>query len=72
MKIIPSKKYALSCTLEELFKNRFFKIFINVDEIFRELETKILKSNINDNAILNIIFLIIKILMKILLIYKIK
>ena len=72
MKIFRIKKNALSCTLEDFFLNRFFKIFINVDEIFRELETKILKSNINDNAILNIIFLIIKILMKILLIYKIK
>ena len=45
-KIIPSKKYGLSCTLEDLLNNRFFKIFINVDEIFRELETKISKSNI--------------------------
>ena len=55
MKIIPSKKYSLSCTLEELFKNRFFKIFINVDEIFRELETKISKSNIIEET--NIIYL---------------
>ena len=53
--IIPSKKYALSTTLEELIKNRFFKIFVNVDEIFRELETKILKSNIIEET--NIIYL---------------
>ena len=55
MKIIPSKKYVLSITLEELFKNRFFKIFINVEEIFRELETKILKSIIIEES--NIIYL---------------
>ena len=55
MKINPSKKYFLSCTLEELFKNRFFKIFINIDEIFRELETKLLKSNIIEET--NIIYL---------------
>ena len=30
--------------MNELIKNRFFKIFINVEEIFRELENKIEKS----------------------------
>ena len=49
------KTYILSCTLEELYKNRFFKIFINVDEIFTELETKISKSNVIEET--NIIYL---------------
>ena len=29
----PSKKYELKCNLEEFQKNRFFKIFINIEEI---------------------------------------
>ena len=37
----PTKKYELKCNLEELQKNRFFKIFISVEEIIRELEKKI-------------------------------
>ncbi len=37
----PKKKYELKCNLEELQKNRFFKIFISVEEIIRELEKKI-------------------------------
>ena len=49
------KTYILSCTLDELYKNRFFKIFINVDEIFTELETKISKSNVIEET--NIIYL---------------
>ncbi len=40
----PSKKYELKCNLEEFQKNRFFKIFINVEEIMKELENKIQKS----------------------------
>ena len=40
----PIKKYELKCNLEELQKNRFFKIFISVEEIIRELEKKIEKS----------------------------
>ena len=38
------KKYELKCNLEEFQKNRFFKIFINVEEIMKELENKIEKS----------------------------
>ena len=38
-----SKKYSLSLTMNELIKNRFFKIFINLEEVFRELENKIKK-----------------------------
>ena len=38
------KKYELKCNLEEFQKNRFFKIFINVNEIMKELENKILNS----------------------------
>ena len=37
----PSKKYELKCNLEEFQKNRFFKIFINIEEIMKELENKI-------------------------------
>ena len=42
--IYPNKKYELKCNLEEFQKNRFFKIFINVEEIMKELENKIEKS----------------------------
>ena len=35
------KKYELKCNLEEFQKNRFFKIFINIEEIMKELENKI-------------------------------
>ena len=38
------KKYELKCDLEEFQKNRFFKIFINIEEIMKELENKILNS----------------------------
>ena len=38
------KKYELKCNLEEFQKNRFFKIFINIEEIMKELENKIEKS----------------------------
>ena len=33
----PTKKFELVCSLEELVKNKFFKLFDNVDEISREL-----------------------------------
>ena len=39
-----SKEYELKCNLEEFQKNRFFKIFINIQEIMKELENKIEKS----------------------------
>ena len=39
--VYPSKKYELKCNLNQIQKNRFFKIFLDVDEIIRELETKI-------------------------------
>ena len=54
-KINPSKKYSLSLGMDDLIKNRFFKIFINIDEIFRELENKIEKSNIIEDS--NLIYL---------------
>ncbi len=38
------KKYELKYNLEEFQKIRFFKIFINVEEIMKELENKINKS----------------------------
>ena len=40
----PIKKYELKCNLEEFQKNRFFKIFINIEEIMKELKNKIEKS----------------------------
>jgi len=55
IKQIPSKKFVLNCSMEELIKNRFFKIFINVEEVFRELETKIQNSNIIEET--SVIFL---------------
>ena len=54
-KIIPSKKYSLSLTMNDLIKNRFFKIFLNLDEVFRELENKIEKSVIIEDS--NLIYL---------------
>ena len=38
------KKYELKYNLEEFKKNRFFKIFINIEEIMKELENKIKNS----------------------------
>jgi len=40
----PSKKYECKCNLEEFQRNRFFKIFNNIEEIIRELDNKIMKS----------------------------
>ena len=40
----PLKKYELKCNLEEFQRNRFFKIFISIEEIMKELENKIEKS----------------------------
>jgi len=40
----PSTKYELKCNLEQIQKNRFFKIFLGVDEIIEELKTKIKNS----------------------------
>ena len=37
----PSKKFELKCSLDQIQRNRFFKIFLNTEEIFKELETKI-------------------------------
>ena len=37
----PSKKYELKCNLDQIQRNRFFKIFLNTEEIIKELETKI-------------------------------
>ena len=46
----PLKKYELKCNLEEFQKNRFFKIFINVNEIMKELENKIEKSTFIEDS----------------------
>ena len=40
----PYKKYELKCNLEEFQKNKFFRIFDNVEEIMKELDNKIQKS----------------------------
>ena len=51
----PSKKYELKCDLEKIQKNRFFKIFINFEEIMKELENKIKQSTIiEENNLINI------------------
>ena len=51
----PSKKYELRCNLEEIQKNRFFRIFLNIEEIMRELEKKIERSTfIEENDLINI------------------
>jgi len=54
-----SKKYELKYNLEKFQKNRFFKIFIDIEEIMRELETKIKNSKIIEET--NILYLIIPI-----------
>ena len=54
-KEIPKKKFILQCTLDELKKYRFFKLFINVSEVFREIETKIQNSSIIEET--NLIYL---------------
>ena len=46
----PSKKYQLKCNLEEFQKNRFFRIFVGVNEIMKELENKILNSVFIDDT----------------------
>jgi len=38
------RKYELKCNIKEFQKNRFFKIFINIEEIMREINNKIKKS----------------------------
>ena len=51
----PTKKYELKFDLEEIQKNRFFRIFIKIDEIMKELEHKIKKSTfIEENDLITI------------------
>ncbi len=51
----PARNYEIKFTLEEIQKNRFFKMFINVEEIMEELEDKIKKSIfIEENDSINI------------------
>ena len=40
----PSRKFEFRCNLKEIQKNRFFKIFVDFDEIMREIEDKIKNS----------------------------
>ena len=48
------KKFELRYNLEEFQRNRFFKIFVNIDEIMKELNNKIKKSTFieQDNLII--------------------
>ena len=51
----PKRKFELKCNLEEIQKNRFFRIFTKIEEIMRELEDKIKKSTfIEENDFINI------------------
>ena len=51
----PSRKFEFKVNFEEIQKNRFFKIFINIDEIMQELEDKIKKSTfIEENDLINV------------------
>ena len=51
----PTRKFELKCDLEEIQKNRFFRIFTKIEEIMRELEDKIKKSTfIEENDFINI------------------
>ena len=59
----PSKKYELKCNLEEFQKNRFFKIFNNIEELMLELDSKIEKSAIFEEN--NLLYLDIPIGLKI-------
>ena len=54
-KNIPLKKYSLSCSMNELKNYRFFKIFINMEEIYKELENKIQNSILMEES--NLIYL---------------
>ena len=54
-KDFPSKKYSLALSMNELIKNRFFKMFYNLEEVFRELENKIKESKIIEET--NLIYL---------------
>ena len=60
---IPSIKYELRCNLEEFQKNRFFKIFNNIEELMLELDSKIEKSTILEET--NVLILDIPIGLKI-------
>ena len=55
----PTTKYELKCNLNEFQKNRFFKIFFNIEEIIRELDNKIEKSTFIEETDLIIIDIVI-------------
>ena len=60
---IPSVKYELRSNLEEFQKNRFFKIFNNIEELIIELDSKIEKTTILEET--NLLILDIPIGLKI-------
>ena len=51
----PSRKFEFRCNLKEIQKNRFFKIFVDFDEIMREIEDKIKNSTFieEENDVIN-------------------
>ena len=51
----PTRKFELKCDLEEIQKNRFFRIFSDINEIMEELEAKIIKSTFfEENNFINV------------------
>ncbi len=51
----PSRKFELKCDLEEIQKNRFFRIFSDINEIMEELEVKIMNSTFfEENDFINV------------------
>ena len=51
----PKRKFELKCDLEEIQKNRFFRIFSDINEIMEELEAKIIKSTFfEENGFINV------------------
>ena len=51
----PSRKFELKCDLEEIQKNRFFRIFSDINEIMEELEVKIINSTFfEENGFINV------------------
>ena len=51
----PTRKFELKCDLEEIQKNRFFRIFSDINEIMEELEVKIINSTFfEENDFINV------------------
>ena len=51
----PTRKFELKCDLEEIQKNRFIRIFSDINEIMEELEVKIINSTFfEENDFINV------------------